>query len=215
MWRIVFLVMAILASPARACDIALLLAVDVSSSIDAEEYRLQMDGMADAFADPEIAGRLVEGQIAVAVLQWSGPDAQALSLPWQKMTDAAAVRALSARTRSLPRAFTRSGTAPGNAIHVALAYLRNGPACARQIIDISGDGTANAGKSAAHASRAAERAGVTINGIAIEHMGLSLTNYYRWRLTTMDGFVVTARGHRDYPRAIRAKILREISKILG
>ncbi|ATI41707.1 hypothetical protein CBW24_06645 [Pacificitalea manganoxidans] len=216
MWRVLLSVVMILAPPAaRACDVALLLAVDVSSSIDAAEYRLQIDGMADAFADPEIAARLVEGQIAVAVLQWSGPEAQALSLPWQRMTDPAAVRALAQRTRLLPRAFTLSGTAPGDAIHAALGHLRVGPACARQVIDISGDGTANAGLAPAPARRAAERAGVTINGIAIEHMGLSLTNYYRWRLTTADGFVVTARGHRDYPRAIRAKILREISKILG
>ena len=80
---------------------------------------------------------------------------------------------------------------------------------------VSGDGTPNGGSDTRAARNAAERAGVTINGIAIESMGLAITNFFRGAVITRNGFVMTARTHREYPQTIRAKILREISRILG
>ena len=77
--------------------------------------------------------------------------------------------------------------------------------CKRRVIDVSGDGTPNAGSEVRAARLAAERAGVTINGIAIEGMGLAITTFFDRAVITTDGFVMTARGHREYPRAIRAK----------
>lgn len=61
----------------------------------------------------------------------------------------------------------------------------------------------------------AQTSGVTINGIAIEGMGQAITSYYRQALITRDGFVMTAQGHRDYPAAIRHKILRELAEVIG
>ena len=61
----------------------------------------------------------------------------------------------------------------------------------------------------------AEQIGVTINGIAIESMGLAISNFYRGAVITRNGFVITARTHREYPGAIRRKILRELSMVLG
>ena len=100
-------------------------------------------------------------------------------------------------------------------IDFALEQFADAPTCDRQVIDISGDGPPNAGSDTRLASREAERRGVTINGIAIESLGVALTNFFSRSLITRDGFVITARRHRDYPRAIREKILREVSRIFG
>ncbi len=206
---------ALCGSGAAACETALLLTIDVSNSVDAAEYRMQVDGMADALGDPQIAEALVQGQVALAVIQWSGVDRQEMSLPWLRMTGHDAVRDAAARARALPRAFHMSDTAPAEAIHFALARFADVPDCKRRIIDVSGDGTPNAGSAVAAARVAAERQGVTINGIAIEGMGLAITGFFTRVLVTRDGFVVTARGHRDYARAIRQKILREVARVIG
>ncbi|KMK67555.1 DUF1194 domain-containing protein [Puniceibacterium sp. IMCC21224] len=205
----------LLVSPAFACDIALLLTMDVSNSVDSGEYRLQIDGLADALRDSEIAEKLVRGEVALAVVQWSGPDRQELSVPWTRMRTLLDVARLSDRTRLLPRAFILSDTAPAEALSFSLSQFRAVPDCERKVIDISGDGTPNSGSDVGPQRRQAERMGVTINGLAIESLGIAITNFYRRNLITRDGFVITARGHRDYPRAIRLKILREITKIIG
>ncbi|WP_373353675.1 DUF1194 domain-containing protein [Pseudoroseicyclus sp. CXY001] len=205
------------AAPAAACDTALLLTIDVSNSVDTAEYRLQVDGLADALLDPEIAQAAVDGQVALAVMQWSGEDRQALSIPWRRIGTAADLPALAAEARALPRAFTLSDTAPAEAIFAALPLFAETADCRRHVIDISGDGTANAGRDVALSRAAAERAGVTINAIAIEALGrgLPITGFYARRVTTRDGFTVTARSHAAYPAAIRRKILRELARVFG
>ena len=80
---------------------------------------------------------------------------------------------------------------------------------------MSGDGATNAGPPAGAARNRAEQAGFEINGLAIESIGLSITEYYRRSVITRHGFVVTARGHFDYVRAIREKVLRELVKPSG
>lgn len=204
-----------LTAPAQGCDTALILMVDVSNSIDLAEYRLQADGLADALADPEVIEALVQGQAALMVLQWSGADRQEVSLPWRQIKTPQDALALSEAARAMPRAFTLSDTAPGEAIAFALAQFPAAPDCKRKVIDVSGDGTPNAGRDVRPVVAAAERQGVTINGIAIEGMGLAISTFYRRAIITRDGFVMTARGHREYPEAIRRKILREVSRVLG
>ncbi|MBT8410527.1 MAG: DUF1194 domain-containing protein [Octadecabacter sp.] len=200
---------------ASACETALLLTIDVSNSIDGAEYRLQTGGMADAVLDPEVMDALLKGQVAVSVMQWSGVDRQEVSIPWTQLRTSRDVRAFAADARTMPRAFVLSDTAPGDAILFALEHLTTAPPCRRQVIDISGDGTPNSGSDTRLAARMAERRGTTINGIAIESMGLAISNFFRSAVITRDGFVITARTHRDYPRAIREKILREVSRIFG
>ena len=209
------LALACAAAPAAACDTALILMIDVSNSIDVAEYRLQTDGMADALQDPEIIDAMVQGQVAVSVIQWSGEDRQEVSVPWTQISSPADAVGLSVRARMMERAFTLSDTAPGEAIDFALAHFAAAPACARRVIDVSGDGTPNSGRDPRQMRSIAERQGVTINGIAIESMGLAITTFYSRAVITRDGFVLTARGHREYPDAIRRKILREVSRVLG
>lgn len=200
---------------AQACDIALVLSIDVSNSIDPAEYLIQTAGMADALADTEIIGALLEGAVALSVVQWSGTDKQEVSVPWARMIDIGAIEDFAIAARTMPRAFVLSDTAPAEAIYFALDLFAAVPDCTRRVIDVSGDGTPNSGADVRMARNAAQTQGVTINGIAIESMGQAITGFFQRGLITRDGFVITARTHRDYARAIRAKILREVSRIVG
>jgi len=200
---------------AQACDTALILTIDVSNSVDTVEYRLQTDGLADALQDPAIVDTMVAGGTTIAVVQWSGEDKQTVSIPWTQIRTALDVQSLSQRARQLERAFVLSDTAPGEAILFSLKLFDQVPNCTRRVIDISGDGTPNSGSDVRAARNLAERQGVTINAIAIESMGLAITNFFRSAVITRNGFVMTARTHREYPATLRAKILREISRIFG
>ncbi|MBS0124447.1 DUF1194 domain-containing protein [Thetidibacter halocola] len=215
MLRAAALALLIAAPPAAACETALVLAMDVSNSVDVGEFRLQTEGLALALADPEIVEILVRDQVALSVVQWAGVDRQEVSLPWQQMLSLAHVAGFAAQVRALPRAFVLSGTAPAEALGFALDHFSAAPDCARRVVDISGDGTPNAGGEVGHQRQRAQRMGVTVNALAIEGLGVAISNFYRRSVITGDGFVMTARGHRDYARAIRAKILREISSVLG
>ncbi len=204
-----------LARPAFGCDTALLLAIDVSGSIDTSEFNLQTEGMAAALTSPEIADALVEGEVALAVVQWSGAGKQVISIGWQRMASPQAVVAFAADAGSMARAYVGSDTAIGDAIAFAASAFGPVADCTRHVIDVSGDGPENSGRPTALARQAAERAGIEINGIAIESMGRSLTGFYERFVITRQGFVVTAIGHLDYARAIKAKILRELEKLTG
>ena len=203
--------------PALACETALLLAIDVSGSIDGGDYRLQTEGLAAALSDPEIAEALVAGQVALAVVQWSGTTEQALVLPWRRMLSDPDVTRFAARAAAIPRAFHGSDTAVGQATRFATAQFSAVPDCARRVIDISGDGQENAGFTDAKARSEAMDAGVTLNAIAIEDAGAAvpITTYYRKRIITPDGFVMTARGLQDYAETLRLKLLRELTKPVG
>lgn len=212
------LILAILLAPsARACETALLLAIDVSGSIDGAEYDLQAEGLAAALRDPEIADILVQGQVALAVMQWSGLGEQAMVQPWRRMLDLQEVARFAAAAAATPRAFVNSETAVGEAISTAIAQFPAVADCRRRVIDISGDGPENAGNSVSLARRSAIRAGIEINAIPIEESGLPnpVSVFYARLVITPNGFVMTARGLRDYPRTLRAKLLRELQKPVG
>jgi Ca-activated chloride channel homolog len=197
---------------ARACDIALLLAIDVSGSVDAGEFRLQIDGTADALADPAVADALVAAAASLSIVQWSGTGMQQVVLPWTTVASLADAARLSENARALPRVYDGSDTAVGDAIAFSAATFDAVADCRRQVIDISGDGPQNAGLPLAGSRGDALARGIAINAIAIEDIGVSLTEFYRRLVISEDGFVVTARGHLDYPRAIRLKLLREIEQ---
>jgi Ca-activated chloride channel family protein len=204
-------------SRAFACETALVLSIDVSGSIDNGEYRLQAEGLAYALNDPEVADALVKGQVALAVVQWSGLDQQAIGLNWQRMLDHGKVTRFAERAAAMPRAFSGSDTAVGQGLLFALAQLPGVADCGRKVIDVSGDGQENAGFSDREARNEAVALGVTINAIAIEEPGpaFPVTAYFREWVITPDGFVVTARGLQDYAETLRRKLLRELEKPIG
>ena len=201
-----------LPTAASACEAALVLAMDVSGSVDRGEWRLQADGLAAALRDREVAEVLVQGQIALTVVQWSAVGQQAVVLPWQRMLSHRAVQDFAARVEAMPRAFPGSDTAVGEALDASIDQFAAVPDCRRRIVDMSGDGDENVGYTTPRARARAIAEGVEVNALAIEAMGLSITNFYRRWVITPGGFVETAQGHLDYARTIRVKLLRELTK---
>ena len=207
-----WLVLALLL-PLRAlgCDIALVLGVDVSHSIDNSECGFQIIGMVEALDDPLVASALIDAQAAVTVVQWSGLGEQEISIPWTRVVSQPSLRALQMQMRTMGRPWSMSNTAVGDALTTMVGQFDQVPDCGRRIIDFSGDGINNTGPLPIGPRRLAMERGVTINGLAIDRLGLSVTQYYKGHvLTGRDAFVITARGYRDYPRALRKKLLREL-----
>ena len=204
-------------SQANACEVALLLSIDISGSIDAGEYAIQTQGLALAMNDAAIVDALVAGQMTLAVVHWSGVGRQALVIPWKQMLAPADVVGFAAAAAAQPRTFTASDTAVGEAIDFSASQFAQVADCQRKVIDISGDGPENSGFTDAAASARTHDLGIEINAIAIEDMGQTdpVTRYYQKWVVTRGGFVITARGLEDYPRAMREKVLREISKVVG
>ena len=196
----------------RACGMALLLAMDVSGSVDASEYRLQVDGLAAALRDAEVLDALMRQRAAVSVVQWSGVGEQELSIPWTRLEEPAQVHDLAAAVAAMRRAFRLGNTAVGDAISFATAQFDSVPQCLLWVMDVSGDGDENEGFTVGTARRAAIMRGIIINGLAIEAPGTgrAITNFYRNWVVTPGGFVETAVNHHDFARAIRYKLLREL-----
>jgi len=209
--RILLVLACLVAGPARACQLALVLGIDVSHSIDAAEYRIQVDGLAEALRDPVIVSTLVDLQVALTVVQWSGAQEQEVSIPWQRMLTKRHIARFEARVAQLNRPWDASNTGVGAALQVMLDQFDRVRDCQRRVIDFSGDGVSNAGPLPITARSRAKEMGVVINGLAIDRLGLSVTQYYKGHVTTgRDSFVETARGYHDYPRAIRKKLFREL-----
>ena len=217
-WLRILVLAAALTLPAaasRACATALLLAVDVSNSVDTGEFNIQRAGIAAALRDGQIVDAMVQGTNAIAVMQWSGAGLQDMTIPWRRIHSPAEMEALATEVAEMPRAFFGSNTAIGEAVRQGVSQLLTQSDCARLILDVSGDGPDNAGTQIDLARRHATRSGVTVNGLAINGLGSATTSYYERRLITPDGFVESADGFLDFPRAIRVKIRREVSRIMG
>lgn len=212
---ITFSLLFLSATKVFACSMALVLAIDVSSSIDDGEYNFQRDGLADALLDPEIADVLVHHQVALSVVQWSGAGETSVTVRWKRMLTYHAVSDFAREVRDMRREWEGSDTAVGDAIAFSVQQFVAVPDCRRKVIDVSGDGGSNAGIHTGNQSRAAAEAGIEINGIAIDVVGRAATEFYERFVMTKGGFVITSQGFNDYPRSIREKLLRELIKPLS
>ncbi len=202
--------LSLLAKPALACKLALILLMDVSTSIDGGEYAYQRDGLADALLDTEIMSVLSRDRVALMVVQWSGARDQVAAIPWRRMHSQGDVEVFSNWVRSMRRVFVNSKTAVGSALAFSSTQFEAVADCERRVIDVSGDGASNSGVNTSNQSRLAARQGIEINGVAIDIVGNAITTYYRRHVVTPDGFVLTSTGFSDYPATIRAKLLREL-----
>ncbi|WP_345819706.1 DUF1194 domain-containing protein [Methylobacterium fujisawaense] len=210
-------------------DLLLVLAADVSLSISAARFELERRGYAEAFADPRVLRAIGEGptgRIGVALFDWAGPGEQRVAVDWMVIGSAGDAAAFAARLSAVPRPFY-GRTAIGSALAFATDLLARAPFRAdRRVIDISGDGTGNAGRSIAEARDAAVASGITVNGIVIlsdpegmpdflkEHTNPSggLAAYYRAVVIGGEGaFVMTAESFAAFGRALIAKLVREIA----
>src|SRR5712671_3730720 len=155
---------------AETVDLLLVLAADVSRSIDDVEFNLQRKGYAAAITDPRVLRAIVSGRnhgIAVTFIEWSGAADQSVVVDWTVVRDEEAAGSVAATMLAAPRSFL-GRTSISAAIDFAMERFAAAPADAdKRIIDISGDGTNNAGRAVTEARDQAVAAGVTINGLAI------------------------------------------------
>jgi len=199
--------------PVVACELALALAVDVSGSVDQGEYRTQMDGLATALRDPVISEALVLAQAELMLVQWTGSTRQKTTIAWTRIDSFDAVDSFADKVAADPRIWRNFSTAVGEALMHTMAAFDQVPHCKRHLIDLSGDGLSNEGIEPGEIRASLSDAGVVVNAIAIEQSEPELTAYFYEHVIVGEGaFVVSASSFEDYPRQIRRKLLREVTR---
>jgi hypothetical protein len=219
-----------LATPSRAeesVDLLLVLASDVSRSVDTRKFQLQREGYAAALSNPRVVEAIrsgPHGRIAICFVEWSGVTSQKLVIDWTIVSDAATARKIGDQLIELPRAFAdRTSISAG--IEFAMSQLERAPfRGVRRTIDVSGDGTNNSGRDVTLARDEALAKGVTINGLVIlsdsplpwnpEHTNPpgGLDGYYRNNVIGGGGaFVMVAENHDSFGQAIVKKMIAEIA----
>jgi len=198
---------------AKEVDLLLLLALDVSASINNSEYQLMSQGLANALLTPELGDVVASGKhgaIAIGIMQWSGFQEQEVKVEWTKVSGAGDLVQLSNRVRQMPRRYKGGATDIGGAIKFSRDIVNSAPYTAtRRVIDIAGDGTNNVNVSLTVNS------GITINGLAIIGEAFVLSEYYQRFVIGGDAaFVIDARDFDSFETAMRKKLLREIGSQL-
>lgn len=200
-------------------DLALVLAIDGSGSINDRDFGLQQTGYAAAFVDARVQTALASAGVAyVAVVLWGDEEMAPQILPWQRLASPQDAERLAAKIAALPRRVT-GDTGIGSGIMTALNLLEAGQPCAvRRIINVSGDGEESFGPRPRHhvplpvARARADAMGVTINGLAVTVAASDLERWYRDRVITGPGaFVMVADSFDDFGEAITRKLAQEIA----
>ena len=195
--------------------IELVIAIDTSASVDRREFTLQLNGLAQAFRDPDVI-RAVEnlGRLgaAVTVIQFGGAGDTKVSIPWTHIEGARDAKAVSYLLSLVRRWHTASETSIGSAIGDGMALIAsNHYDGQRRVIDISGDGRHNGSADLNAARTAARTAGIVINGLPIDAEDQTLSAYYQSEVIAGAGaFIQPADGFDDFARAIREKLIREL-----
>lgn len=196
-------------------DLALVLAVDTSTSVDNGEFRLQMLGLANGFRHESVRYAMRTGAplgMAVTLMQWSGRNERVQVVPWTLLQTDEDVEALADRIADAPRMIRGGRTALGEAVTSGIDLFDSLPwQPRRRVIDVSGDGGSNDGILPRTAREQARAARVTVNGVAILNEEPRLDVYYTSDLIVGPGsFLITATDYVDFARAIRLKLVREI-----
>lgn len=203
-------------------DVELVLAVDVSRSVDEVEQELQFNGYAAAFRDPKLLEGIAGGplgQIAVTMFTWSDWHIQEMMVPWMKIDGPAAGERFAAAVDAAPRR-TWLYTSISGAMDYAANLFGRGYEGTRKVVDISGDGVNNSGRPVAEARADALEKGIVLNGLAVLDRtptpwaaGLPpLDDYYRTEVIGGPGaFLMVAEGFDAFETAVKRKIIREIA----
>ena len=215
------------AAAAEKVDLQLILAADVSRSVDPDEFHLQREGYAAAFTNAKVLNAIQSGPyraIAVTFVEWSGSEAQRVVADWTVIRDEETAGDFVATLRTAPRSF-QGFTSISAAIDFSMKLFEtSGVESERRIIDVSGDGTNNGGRPVNDARDEAVAQGVTINGLAIinQHPNPGYTahtqppeglgEYYRQNVTGGPGsFVITIEDFSTFAEAIVNKLVTEIA----
>jgi hypothetical protein len=204
-------------------DVELVLAVDISYSMDPEELALQRDGYVQALQSPEFLNAVregVNGRIAVTYVEWAGIVTQHMILPWRMLDGPASASAIAAEIMQAPTRRARRTSISGALRFSTALFDASGYKGIRRVIDVSGDGTNNEGPIVTAARDAALAKGVTINGLPIM---LKRPNPVTMDIPDLDvyyedcviggpgAFVIPVRGRDEFAPAIRKKLLLEIA----
>lgn len=214
---------------AEPVDLLLVLSSDVSRSVDHPKFLLQREGYAAAVSNPQVLDAIKSGphgKIALCFIEWSGYGAQKLIIGWTVIDGPASARKFGDQLVELPRSFADRTSISGG-IDFAVAQLAKAPFEApRRTIDVSGDGTNNAGRDVQLARDEALAQGVAINGLVIlsdrqmpwnaEHTNPpgGLEAYYRENVIGgPSSFVMVAEDYQSFGRAILKKMIAEIASL--
>ncbi len=154
-----------------AVDLELVLAIDVSGSMDVDERQVQRDGYVEALRHPEVVaaatGGGFAGRIALTIVEWGGPLSQAIIVPWMAIDGAAAAAEAAAILEAAPSPWIRGTSISSVLLFAGSLFDANGFAGTRQVIDVSGDGPNNMGPPVLPARDAVIARGITINGLPL------------------------------------------------
>ena len=201
--------------PSLKVDLALVLAVDCSSSVDPVEFRIQMEGIAAALRHPALHDAIAAGRehrIALMLVLWSGAQSQSVAMPWHVLATSQDLEAAATTIAAAHRDWQAGGTALALAIDYCANLLAVIPFSAtRRVIDISGDGIDNVTGTTDAARNRAVAQGITINGLPIAKGSQLLPIYYKTRVIGgRDAFVEPAADIHAFEGTILRKLLREI-----
>lgn len=208
-------------------DLLLVLAADISRSVDAGKFKLQREGYAAALTHQRVLAAIKSmpsSRIALCYVEWSGATAQAIVVDWASIGTESEAQIFADKVLAAPRMFMER-TAIGAAIDFAMQQFARSPfKSPRKVIDVSGDGTSNVGRDVVAARDDAIAQGVTINGLAIlsevplpfnplhTHPPGGLLKYYQDYVIGGPGaFALAAENHEAFPRLILSKLVKEIA----
>jgi hypothetical protein len=196
-------------------DLALALAIDCSFSVDAAEFRLQMEGLGRALMRPEVKEAIKAGpnqRIAILAYQWSDVSNQMVVLPWTIVSGDADADELGATLARMQRRLAQGGTSISTALIFGAETFASAPPALRRVIDVSSDGRNNMGPPVSAARDRLVASGITINALAILNEWPTLDTYFENQLVGGQGnFVIPANDYPAYGEAIYRKLLREIT----
>ena len=225
LWTAVFVAAGLQFGPAFAqtvVDLELIIAVDVSLSMDLEEQRLQRDGYVMALRDPEVHKAIASGpngRIAVTYMEWAGPPNQQVVMPWTVIDSAQAARAFADRLEAAPISRARMTSISAALQYSGRLFETSGAKGIRRVIDVSGDGPNNAGMPVVPVRDELVAKGIVINGLPIM-LKLSqgffdlaeLDLYYTDCVIGGTGsFMIPIKERSEFRTATRRKLLLEIA----
>jgi hypothetical protein len=196
-------------------ELHLVLAFDVSASVNDEEFTLQRRGTADALRSETVrdAIKQVEGGIAISIVQWASIGHQVLVLDWAVLRNGEDLERYALATEVMPRKLPGGGTMIHAGLEFAASMFGTAPGHARRkVIDVSGNGQTDDSERLLETRDRLNRDGIVINGLAIEEDHKDLTYYfYRYVVGGPGAFVVTANDHPDFAEAMERKLYLEIT----
>ena len=200
-------------------DLALIIALDVSASVDADEFELMRVGLANAFSSRQISQAVRAGKygaIAISVVQWSGFQEQSVKINWTRVESHADLLALADKVRDMPRRYDGATHISGAINYCAKLVLENPLKATRSVIDIAGDGTNNVNLPPGEARDRAVESGITINALVIVGNQIGLVDYFsRNVIGGASAFVEPADDFPDFESSMHRKLFREIAPPLS